>query len=81
MEPELEPPLAVLIASGGHTLVAVMEDHGRYRIAGQTVDDAAGEAFDKVARFLGLGYPGGFAGFLVAALAAASRRWRWRPVS
>jgi len=37
----------------------VMEDHGRYRVAGQTVDDAAGEAFDKVARFLGLGYPGG----------------------
>jgi len=51
--------LAVLIASGGHTLLIVMEDHGRYRMMGQTVDDAAGEAFDKVARFLGLGYPGG----------------------
>ncbi|MET0276115.1 MAG: tRNA (adenosine(37)-N6)-threonylcarbamoyltransferase complex transferase subunit TsaD [Acidimicrobiia bacterium] len=58
-EPELEPPLAVLIVSGGHTMVVVMEDHGRYRVVGDTVDDAAGEAFDKVARFLGLGYPGG----------------------
>jgi N6-L-threonylcarbamoyladenine synthase len=58
-EPALAPPLAVLIASGGHTLVVIVEDHGRYRVVGQTVDDAAGEAFDKVARFLGLGYPGG----------------------
>ncbi|HXY92653.1 MAG TPA: tRNA (adenosine(37)-N6)-threonylcarbamoyltransferase complex transferase subunit TsaD [Acidimicrobiia bacterium] len=58
-EPALEPPLVVLIASGGHTMLVVMEDFGRYRVAGETVDDAAGEAFDKVARFLGLGYPGG----------------------
>ena len=58
-DPDLEPPLAILVASGGHTLVVIMEDHGRYRVVGQTVDDAAGEAFDKVARFLGLGYPGG----------------------
>ena len=58
-EPYLTPPLAVLIASGGHTLVVIVEDHGRYRVVGETVDDAAGEAFDKVARFLGLGYPGG----------------------
>ncbi|HEX5586509.1 MAG TPA: tRNA (adenosine(37)-N6)-threonylcarbamoyltransferase complex transferase subunit TsaD [Acidimicrobiia bacterium] len=58
-DPDLEPPLAVLIVSGGHTMVVIMEDHGRYRIAAETVDDAAGEAFDKVARFLGLGYPGG----------------------
>jgi len=58
-EPDLEPPLAVLIVSGGHTMLVVMEDHGRYRLMGQTVDDAAGEAFDKVARFLDLGYPGG----------------------
>jgi N6-L-threonylcarbamoyladenine synthase len=58
-EPDLELPLAVLVASGGHTLLVVMEGHGRYRVMGQTVDDAAGEAFDKVARFLGLGYPGG----------------------
>ena len=58
-DPDLEPPLAVLIVSGGHTMTVVMEDHGRYRVLGQTVDDAAGEAFDKVARHLGLGYPGG----------------------
>jgi N6-L-threonylcarbamoyladenine synthase len=58
-DPGLEPPLAVLIVSGGHTLIVIVERHGEYRIAGQTVDDAAGEAFDKVARFLGLGYPGG----------------------
>jgi N6-L-threonylcarbamoyladenine synthase len=58
-DPDLEPPLAVLIVSGGHTLVVIMEGHGRYRVIGQTVDDAAGEAFDKVARLLGLGYPGG----------------------
>jgi N6-L-threonylcarbamoyladenine synthase len=58
-QPDLEPPLAVLVASGGHTLLVIMEAHGRYRVVGQTVDDAAGEAFDKVARFLGLGYPGG----------------------
>jgi N6-L-threonylcarbamoyladenine synthase len=58
-EPDLEPPLVVLLVSGGHTLLVHMEDHGRYRILGSTIDDAAGEAFDKVARFLGLGYPGG----------------------
>jgi N6-L-threonylcarbamoyladenine synthase len=58
-QPDLEPPLAVLLVSGGHTLLVIMEDHGRYQVVGQTVDDAAGEAFDKVARFLGLGYPGG----------------------
>jgi N6-L-threonylcarbamoyladenine synthase len=58
-DPALTPPLAVLIVSGGHTMTVVMEDHGVYRVVGQTVDDAAGEAFDKVARHLGLGYPGG----------------------
>jgi N6-L-threonylcarbamoyladenine synthase len=58
-EPDLEPPMAVLLASGGHTMVVSMEGHGRYRVVGETVDDAAGEAFDKVARHLGLGYPGG----------------------
>jgi N6-L-threonylcarbamoyladenine synthase len=58
-EPDLEPPLAVLIVSGGHTMLVIFEGHGRYRVLGQTVDDAAGEAFDKVARYLGLGYPGG----------------------
>jgi len=58
-EPDLEPPLVVLVASGGHTLLVHLEDHHRYHVLGQTVDDAAGEAFDKVARTLGLGYPGG----------------------
>jgi N6-L-threonylcarbamoyladenine synthase len=58
-DPTLEPPLVTLIVSGGHTLLVAMDDHGSYRVLGETVDDAAGEAFDKVARFLGLGYPGG----------------------
>jgi N6-L-threonylcarbamoyladenine synthase len=58
-EPDLAPPLAVLVASGGHTLVVLMDADGKMEVVGQTVDDAAGEAFDKVARFLGLGYPGG----------------------
>ena len=57
-DPTLEPPLLTLIVSGGHTLLVAMEDHGKYRVLGQTVDDAAGEAFDKVARFLGLGLSG-----------------------
>ena len=58
-EPDLEFPLIVLLVSGGHTMIVEMQDHGRYRLLGQTVDDAAGEAFDKVARYLDLGYPGG----------------------
>jgi N6-L-threonylcarbamoyladenine synthase len=58
-DPDLKPPLVVLLVSGGHTQLVAMEDHGHYRLLGATVDDAAGEAFDKVARFLGLGYPGG----------------------
>jgi N6-L-threonylcarbamoyladenine synthase len=58
-DPALEPPFVTLVVSGGHTLLIAMEDHGKYRVLGRTVDDAAGEAFDKVARFLGLGYPGG----------------------
>jgi N6-L-threonylcarbamoyladenine synthase len=52
-------PLLCLIASGGHTNLVLMKDHGEYVPLGQTLDDAAGEAFDKVARLLGLGYPGG----------------------
>ena len=52
-------PLVCLIVSGGHTDLVLMEDHGRYRRLGRTVDDAAGEAFDKVARMLGLPFPGG----------------------
>jgi N6-L-threonylcarbamoyladenine synthase len=58
-QPDPELPMVVLVVSGGHTLLVVMEGHARYRVLGSTVDDAAGEAFDKVARFLGLGYPGG----------------------
>ena len=58
-EPDLELPLVVLLVSGGHTMLVLMEGHGRYRLLGSTLDDAAGEAFDKVARYLGLGYPGG----------------------
>ncbi len=57
--PDLEPPFLCLIVSGGHTHLAMMEDYGRFDILGRTVDDAAGEAFDKVARAIGLGYPGG----------------------
>lgn len=52
-------PVLVLIVSGGHTELVLMTDHGRYQRLGGTIDDAAGEAFDKVARVLGLGYPGG----------------------
>jgi N6-L-threonylcarbamoyladenine synthase len=58
-DPSMELPVVVLIASGGHTLLVEMREPGRYRLLGQTIDDAAGEAFDKVARFLGLAYPGG----------------------
>ena len=58
-EPDLEMPLVVLLVSGGHTMLALMEDHGRYQLLGSTLDDAAGEAFDKIARYLKLGYPGG----------------------
>jgi N6-L-threonylcarbamoyladenine synthase len=57
--PELEPPFTCLVASGGHSHIIVVEDYGRYRLIGRTRDDAAGEAFDKVARVLGLPYPGG----------------------
>ncbi len=59
--PEEEPgfPLACLVASGGHTDLILMEGHGVYRLVGRTRDDAAGEAFDKAARILGLGFPGG----------------------
>jgi N6-L-threonylcarbamoyladenine synthase len=58
-EPNLEMPLVILLVSGGHTMLILMEGHLRYRVLGHTVDDAAGEAFDKVARVLDLGYPGG----------------------
>ena len=58
-DPTLEFPMVFMLVSGGHTMLIEMSDHGRYRLLGRTIDDAAGEAFDKVARFLGLGYPGG----------------------
>lgn len=57
--PELKPPILFLIASGGHTEIVLMEDFMKYKVIGHTVDDAAGECFDKVAKMLGLPYPGG----------------------
>lgn len=56
---QLEPPFACLVVSGGHTHLVRVADYGKYEILGRTRDDAAGEAFDKVARAIGLGYPGG----------------------
>ena len=58
-DPEADWPAVVLLISGGHTLLIDARGHGNYEVMGGTLDDAAGEAFDKVARFLGLGYPGG----------------------
>ena len=57
--PDLQPPFLCLVASGGHSHIVMVEDWCRYRVLGRTADDAAGEAFDKVARTLGLPYPGG----------------------
>ena len=68
--PEPPFPLVALVVSGGHTFLVEMRDHLAYRLLGETVDDAAGEAFDKAGRLLGLGYPGGPA---IAAAAARSR--------
>lgn len=56
---ELEPPFLCLVVSGGHTNLVIVKDYGEYEVLGKTRDDAAGEAFDKVARAIGLGYPGG----------------------
>jgi len=56
---DLQPPFTCLLASGGHTMLLDVQDRGGYRVLGTTLDDAAGEAFDKGARLLGLGYPGG----------------------
>jgi len=58
-DPTLEFPLVVLLVSGGHTMIIEMRGHGDYTVLGRTIDDAAGEAYDKVARYLDLGYPGG----------------------
>jgi N6-L-threonylcarbamoyladenine synthase len=57
--PDLEPPFVCLVVSGGHSHLVVVKEYGEYEILGRTRDDAAGEAFDKVARAIGLGYPGG----------------------
>ena len=57
--PDLEPPFLCLVVFGGHTYIVMVEDYGTYRIIGRTHDDAAGEAYDKIARAIGLGYPGG----------------------
>lgn len=57
--PELKPPMLCLVVSGGHTNIVLIKEHGEYVSLGQTRDDAVGEAFDKVARAMGLGYPGG----------------------
>ena len=73
----LEPPFLCLLASGGHTLLLDVQDHRSLRVVGTTLDDAAGEAFDKGARLLGLGYPGGAA---IDRLAARGRPRRL-PVS
>lgn len=56
---DLEPPFVCLVVSGGHTHIVIVNDYGKYEVIGRTRDDAAGEAFDKVARAIGLGYPGG----------------------
>ncbi|MFN2614314.1 MAG: tRNA (adenosine(37)-N6)-threonylcarbamoyltransferase complex transferase subunit TsaD [Actinomycetota bacterium] len=58
-EPSLEPPLIALLVSGGHTMIVLSRARGSFEVLGSTMDDAAGEAFDKVARFMGLGFPGG----------------------
>ena len=82
----LEPPFLCLVASGGHTLLAGVRDHAGHEVLGQTLDDAAGEAFDKVARLLGLGYPGGPALERLAAAGTPARsscrsRWLATPAS
>jgi N6-L-threonylcarbamoyladenine synthase len=74
-DPGLEPPFVALLVSGGHTLLLDVVAWGDYRLLGQTLDDAAGEAFDKVANLLGLGYPGGAA---VERLAREGRPDRFR---
>jgi N6-L-threonylcarbamoyladenine synthase len=71
-KPEPEFPIVALVVSGGHTFLVEMKEHLQYRLLGQTVDDAAGEAFDKVGRLLGLSYPGGPA-IMRAAAGAQSR--------
>ncbi len=59
LEHQLEPPFVILLVAGGHTQIVHVKKYGDYEVLGSTIDDAAGEAYDKVARYLGLGYPGG----------------------
>src|SRR4051794_3429147 len=74
-DPELDPPFIALLVSGGHTMLLDVPAWGDYRLLGQTLDDAAGEAFDKVAKLLDLGYPGGAA---IERLARDGRPGRYR---
>jgi N6-L-threonylcarbamoyladenine synthase len=74
-DPDLKPPFIALLVSGGHTMLLDVPAWGEYRLLGQTLDDAAGEAFDKVANLLGLGYPGGAA---IERLARDGRPGRFR---
>ena len=78
--PDLEPPLLGLVVSGAHSDLVRMEEHGRFEVIGRTRDDAAGEAFDKAARMLGLGYPGGPALDRLARTGDASRQPLPKPV-
>ena len=57
--PQLEPPFLSLLVSGGHTQIVLVEEWGKYELLGTTIDDAAGEAFDKLSRYCGFGFPGG----------------------
>ena len=74
-DPDFEPPFIGLLVSGGHTMLVAVPSWGEYHLLGQTLDDAAGEAFDKVANLLGLGYPGGAA---IERLAREGRPGRYR---
>ena len=78
LPPEPEFPLLCLVVSGGHSQLVLMHDHGRYTLLGQTVDDAAGEAFDKVGRLLDLPYPGGAGRHAGHPSPACPNRWRLR---
>jgi N6-L-threonylcarbamoyladenine synthase len=77
--PDLEPPLLGLVVSGAHSDLVLMPEHGRFEVIGRTRDDAAGEAFDKAARMLGLGYPGGPALDRLARTGHAERQRLPRP--
>jgi N6-L-threonylcarbamoyladenine synthase len=78
--PDLEPPLLGLVVSGAHSDLVFMPEHGRFDVMGRTRDDAAGEAFDKAARMLGLGYPGGPALDRLARTGNAARQPLPKPV-